>query len=528
MRRWVCHRLRLTGLVIAAAVALSSLAGCGIVPAGGVSSDEATIFVGNPETLDPAAAGDATSAGVIAQIYETLTTVDNSLTVRPALAESWEFHDGGRSLVFKLRRGSRAANGEAIGPEDVIASWRRVLDPTAPSPLASLLDDVQGAIAYRTGQLQAGDVSKLGLRAAGDDLEVLFDRPATDFPAIAASPTLAVATLGAGTSDATGGYSIQVATRESGSFQSMELEANDHYWAGRPAIGHLSLITDLAGQSPVQVFQDGGVDYTPIGPGDASWIAYDRDLGPSLRTVPSLDVTYFGFDVRRAPFDDVRVRRAFAEAVDWNRIVELAGSGSETPATGMVPLGIPGRSATSFMPTHDPEAARRDLSAAGYPGGAGFPRVTLVTPGTLYDEAIIADLERELGVSVAYETMDFGEYYDRLTSDPPAFWAMDWIADYPARSAMLRILLGSGQVNNYGGWSSSAFDDALEAAASATDPAVVAAAYDRAEMIVRDEVPVIPVSYGMGYALARDGLLGAAPNGLGILRMAGLAWGPGR
>ena len=61
-------------------------------------------------------------------------------------------------------------------------------------------------------------------------------------------------------------------------------------------------------------------------------------------------------------------------------------------------------------------------------------------------------------------------------------------------------------------------------AVSAADPAVASAAYDRAETVVRDEVPVVPMSYGPGWALTRDGLLGAGQNGLGIVRMAGLAW----
>ena len=61
-------------------------------------------------------------------------------------------------------------------------------------------------------------------------------------------------------------------------------------------------------------------------------------------------------------------------------------------------------------------------------------------------------------------------------------------------------------------------------AVGATDPAVASTAYDRAETIVRDQVPVIPVTYGVGSALSRTGLLGAGQNGLDIIRMAGLAW----
>jgi oligopeptide transport system substrate-binding protein len=111
-----------------------------------------------------------------------------------------------------------------------------------------------------------------------------------------------------------------------------------------------------------------------------------------------------------------------------------------------------------------------------------------------------------------------------LTDDPPAMWSLAWVADYPGRNDFLGVLLGTGASNNYGKWSSQAFDAAITEAVSATDPAAASAAYDRAEAIVRDDVPVVPLSYGPGWSLSRKGLLGAGQNGLGIVRMAGLAW----
>jgi oligopeptide transport system substrate-binding protein len=141
-----------------------------------------------------------------------------------------------------------------------------------------------------------------------------------------------------------------------------------------------------------------------------------------------------------------------------------------------------------------------------------------------YDEAVVTELDRELGVTVHAENMDFSAYFDRLDADAPAMWALSWVADYPGRNDFLGVLLGSGAVNNYGHWSSPEFDAVIADAGAATDKAGTGAAYDRAEDIVRRDVPVIPVSYGTGWALSRDGFLGAQENGLGALRFAGLAW----
>jgi oligopeptide transport system substrate-binding protein len=189
----------------------------------------------------------------------------------------------------------------------------------------------------------------------------------------------------------------------------------------------------------------------------------------------------------------------------------------------MVPEGIPGRSDVDFLPVYDPDGARSLLAEAGYPGGKGFPATTFMTFGMSYDAAVVSEIRRELGIHLEYETMT-GDYFGRLAAEPPQMWSMGWVADYPSPNDFLGILLGTGASNNYGAWSSAAFDAAIVDALETADPAAIRAAYDVAEGIVRDEAPVIPLAYDVGWTLARDGLLGASDSGLGIIRMAGLAW----
>ena len=115
------------------------------------------------------------------------------------------------------------------------------------------------------------------------------------------------------------------------------------------------------------MFQAGDLDYTPISTGDATWIAYDKTLGPSLRIEPSPSVEFYGFNTTKAPFNDVHVRRAFALGIDWKRIVTLLSNPLVVPATGMVPDGVPGHSATDYGPKFDLVKAKSELAAAGYP-----------------------------------------------------------------------------------------------------------------------------------------------------------------
>ena len=518
-------RLGVVALVVSVATLIAGVA-LAPGPARG-ADDEARVLMGAPATLDPAAAGDAGSSIVIGQLYETLTAVDASLTVRPALAGSWDILDGGRRIVFQLRPGLTFSDGSPLDAGDVVGSWLRVIDPDSPSPLASLILDVEGARDYLAGRLR--DPAGVGLRGSGDRVEVDLVRPAADFPSVVASTTFAVVPEDLDPSPlsaadgfvGSGGYRLDRAEDDR-----LVLMANERYWAGRPAIGTVHLINDIGGRSTVAAYEAGDLDYTPISSFDASWIRYDATLGPDLREETAPSVSYLAFDTQRAPFDDVLVRRAFGAAVDWRRIVEL-GSAASVVATGLVPPGIPGRSETDFLPRHDPDEARRLLAEAGYPGGRGFPDVAIVSTGGGYLRAVLEELRRELDVEVRFEAVEFEVLTARLDEEPPAIWTLAWVADYPGANDFLGVLLRTGEANNHGGYSSTEFDAALDRALSATTPEAATAAFDEAQEILRQDVPMVPLDYAAGWSLAREGLLGALPDGLGNLRLAGLAWADG-
>jgi oligopeptide transport system substrate-binding protein len=526
----VAHLVAALALLAGAAILPGSARPAGVpgaATARAADPDTVRILSGDAQDLDPAAQGDIGSAGISAQLFESLTAIDGQLQTRPALAESWEFRDGGATVVFHLRPGIAFSDGSPIGAGDVVRSWFRVIDPAHPSPLVSLIGDVKGALDYAHGTGKREDV---GLAADGSDVVATLTRPATDFPTIVAGPTFAVVPPGlvagaTGSADiqpgpsfvGSGGYVLSAVTPEK-----TTLTANDHYWAGAPAIRTVELVHDIGGRSSVTAFEDGDIDLTAVSPFDATWLAYDDTLGPQLRRTDDLSLQYYGFDTSRPPFNDVRVRQAFARAVDWRRLIALSSVGTGQPATGMVPRGIPGRSDTDFLPALDPAGARTLLAQAGFPGGAGFPTTTLLGGGPT-DRAFAAEIKRELGVTIQIEIEGPG-FFDRLADDPPQIFAMGWVADYPGANDFLGILLGSGTSNNYGRWSSKPFDEAVAAALAAPDATAARASFDTAEGIVRDEAPTIPLTYDVDWSLSRTGLLGADNNGMGILRMAGLAW----
>jgi ABC-type transport system substrate-binding protein len=516
---------RATGIagILATVVAVGGLLlGHGPVSVRAARTD-VKIAMPGPTSLDPAGQSDIDSAAVAGQLFESLTTFDTGLVLRPALAQTWDVSGDGQHVTFHLRSGLIFSDGKPLTGADVVRSWLRIIDPQRPSPLATLMLDVKGARGYLTGAIS--DPAQVGIHAQGQEVIVDLERPGADFPSVVASPTFAVMPAPGDCASAvvlgqcgvsSGGYTLTASTDAE-----LTLTANPHYWAGTPAIQTVHVLIDLGGRSPVDVFSAGDVDSTPIASNDASWIRFDRELGPSLRTTSSLSVTYLGFDTSKPPFDDPDVRRAIGQAVDWPRIVELGTFGGDVPATSMVPPGIPGRSDTSWLPPHDPAGARALLAKAGYPDGKGFADVAL--GGGVLSSAIAAELKRELGITVRIENYD--DYFTRLSTDPPGMWALGWVADYPGQNDFLGVLLESGASGNYGHWSSPEFDAAIAQALASREPARVSAAFDSALAIVQSDVPAIPLAYpAPSWSLTREGLLGAGVSGLGIPRFAGLSW----
>ena len=384
---------------------------------------------------------------------------------------------------------------------------------------------MEGAAEYLSGA--SGDLSTVAITALPGAVEVRFRRSAPWFIAATASPALAVVPAGIDPAAATtrpgafvgsGAYVLQAIDGTG-----MTLAANPHSWAGAPSIPTVRVIFDLGQMDTISAFRAGTLDYVEIPAIEARWVRYDRALGPALRTEPSMTVEYFGFDTTRPPFNDVRVRQAFGMAVDW-RGLAAAGGGDDEAANSLVPPGVPGRSAVDLLPAYDPAQARKLLADAGFPGGKGFPDVALQTGGTLYDDPVRAAIARELGVHLGDEIL--GDFIDRmLGADRPAMWALSWIADYPDPNDFLGVLLGGGQVSNFGRWRNADFDAALDRAATAATPAERARAYEDAERVVQAQVPVVPVAYRPIWALSREALLGAATGGIDILRYGDLGWG---
>ena len=512
---------RMAAFVAAGVIAVSATGSSGPIAAAG---PPLRYLGGAPGTLDPAFITNAGDVQFLLQLYAGLTRLDETGEAYPSLASGWEVSPDGLTYEFTLRPDLTFSDGTPLTAEDVRRSWLRLLDPETEATAPDVLSLVVGAPERVAGSIEA---SAVGIEAPdATTLVVELRHPASYFVEITATPATFVVPPNA---DATptwqdpdrfvgsGPYII-----ESADGPDVVLRANEAYVAGPPPIDELRWLGGIDASDPVTAFADGDLDLVGIPGWDATWIAYDAELGPHLHAAEPLTISYFGFDTTRPPFDDARVRRAFLLALDRQRLVPLAEGASSQPAGSIVPPAI-WPDGYAPVPVSDPAEARRLLDAAGYSDRSELPPVTVNGSGLGVGPAVAA-WEEELDVTVQVETMAFGDYLDLLDEGaPPAIFTINWIADYPSPHALYGLLLDPGAVSNYGDWRDDAFTELLEAAARA--PAdEVGSAYTAVEAYVSAEAPVIPWSYGETWWLVADGLRGLGNLTVGLLDFGRVSW----
>jgi oligopeptide transport system substrate-binding protein len=478
---------------------------------------------GEAATLDPAFIASAGDVQFLLQLYAGLTRLDEDGKPYASLAESWSVSADGRTYTFRMRSGLTFSDGTPLDATDVRRSWLRILDPATHSTAPDVLSIIEGAAQRLAGGAEDG----VGIDAPDPrTLVVRLIHPAAYFTAIAATPTaFVVPRTATGTDDSWQpidnaiGSGPYLARGTDGT--DLILRANDQYVAGPPPIGEIRWVTDLAGDSAT-AFANDEVDLTSVGSFDAAWIGYDPDLGQSLHRSAALGVQYFGFDTTRPPFDDARVRRAFALALDRPRLVTNAEGSSGTPASSLVPPALWPEGLKDDQVT-DLGEARRLLDEAGYTDRTRLGTITVNGSGLGVAPAV-AIWKQELGVQVAVETMEFRDYLDALVIDPPQVFTINWIADYPSPYALYSLLLLPDATSNYGHWDDPGFVRLLEVASAAESEAEQAAAYGAVDARVDAEAPVIPWAYGAGWWLVRPGLRGLGNLTTGLLDLGRVSW----
>jgi oligopeptide transport system substrate-binding protein len=452
----------------------------------------------NPTTLDPTMAEDSRSNTKIYELFSGLVEQRLDLEVVPDMARSWEVFEGGSKYVFHLREDLLWSDGRPVTAGDYEYAWKRVLDPALGMPLASLLDDIKGARAFRSGLVP--DPDSVGVKALDEvTLDVDLEGPTGYFLHLLANtiafpvPRHVVELHGEAWAEpenivTCGPFRLE--TWQPGEL--MRLARNPKY-PGRFTgnLEHVEL--HLSSSDPVaslEMYERDRLDVVDITEFEAGRVR-QRHAG-EYRRVSQLVTVYLQFDVSRPPFDDVRVRQAFALATSRGALVKAARPGCFPATGGFVPPGVPGHSPEIGLPC-DIERARRLLAEAGYPSGQGFPVVECCARPDQADlgENLQAQWREHLGVQIEWRMVEWQEILARLGEQVPNLLIMGWVADYPDPDNFLRARIG--HVQQQSGWRNEGYDNLVKRAQRSLDQEERIKLYLEAERILVEEAPILPV-----------------------------------
>lgn len=466
-----------------------------------------------PGDLDPARATLPDDFFIIRALGEGLVVPDPAGgPPQPAAAARWDVSPDGLVYTFHLRLGAQWSNGEPVTAHDFVSSYRRVLEPATAAPKAGLFDLVRGAAAYRRGEIT--DFAQVGFRARDDaTLEVMLTRPAPHFLAYAASgpwiPVNPRVVARHGRDWTRPGNHVG-----NGPFTLAEWRANQRivvakragYWDA--AAVHLDAIHFLAfdnGDAEERAFRASQLDVTMAVP--YTKLPGYTAPGSPLQHSALRETRYLAFNTTRGPLADPRVRRALALAVDREALVNRVLQGGLAAAYHFVPPGLGGHAPTAQL-REDAAEARRLLTAAGFPGGRGFPRLELTGwTQTIVLEAVQAMWKKELGVEVRLAVREARVHLASLRQGTYDIGFMTAIPDV-ADPANLLAELRSDSAANLPQWRDPTFDALLAAAEAAPTAAERQTRLAAAEARVTEECPVAPL-----YFNARNYLLNPAVQG---------------
>jgi len=537
-------------------------------------------------TLDPQKMSWMHDGRIAKQLYEGLVQVDFvTHEIEPAAAESWTVSDNGRVYTFVLRDDAKWSNGDTVTSQDFANAWMRALLPDSASDYSRKLFVIRGAKTFyewRSKQLTSFTVIRK--RAGGeadnstqDAADNVWKLTQNEFARTVGIRTPDERTLVVELSRPTPYFlsmlslsvflPVHSASLETYSWNEAEtgmrqtetvyfgdpkvlvtngpyrladrahqewllMEANEHYW-NAAAVGPKSVLQRII-KDPLaaeKAYSNGEADWVVDVPSAHRIAQQLLDSGRDDVHVSPLAGTYFyNFNCmpevngKPNPLADVRVRRAFAMAIDRQAIVNDITKAGQTVAKSFVPPNAiegyipPVDEAVLF----DPEQARALLAEAGYPDGKGLEHLSILLNTGAGHETIaqfIANQWKEhLGVSLAIEAIDVTGFAERLDNQQYTIARAAWIGDYPDPSTFLNKVASDSE-NNDCKWVNQQYDAYLAQAASADSLEQRMTYLAQAEAVLQQDQPMALIFHYVNIDLARPPLDVIERNHWGRWRM---------
>ncbi len=461
---------------------------------------------GEVKSLDPHFIDGLNESSVEGDLLIGLLTMDAAAAPMPGAATSWSVAPDGKTWTFHLRD-HFWSDGRNVTAQDFVFAWQRLLDPKTGAAYAYNLWVVKNAHAISEGKLPP---SALGVRATDDrTLVVELEHPAAYLPELlthdTAYPLPRHVLLAKGNA-----WSMPQNFVGNGPYVPTQWVANDHitlvknpkfYDAVHVRIDVVNYFPTSDSNAALRRFRAGELDtQTPIPLTQIDWLR--THMPAALHTKPFLGLSYISINMRRAPLNDVRVRRALNLALDREILTAKVLRLGEPPAYSIVPPNVanyPPGAALDFraMPTPQRMAkARWLMRQLGY-GPANHLRLVFETfdePNNKRVAAVAQAMLREIWVDLDIVAVDGAVHGRNMQQGNYDLGAASWFADFNDASNFLD-LLRKDSGNNYGKYDNPAFDAALDAAQREPDAKKRGVLLQKAEKIALADYVWIPTRF---------------------------------
>ncbi|WP_461176820.1 peptide ABC transporter substrate-binding protein [Virgibacillus ainsalahensis] len=480
-----------------------------------------------PSSFNPSIGFDEVSWAPLNNLMEGLTRLGEDSTAQPGVAEEWDISEDGLTYTFHLREDANWSNGDPVTAEDFVYAWKLMLDPETASPAAFLAYFIEGAESYNAGDGSADDV---GLTAVDEKtLEVQLEAPTGFFLDLITNPAFFPVNhqvaeenpdwhAEADSFVSNGPFKLETWEHDS----EMIFAKNEEYWDAEVVNldeVHWAMVNDTNTQ--YQMFESGELHLADIPPelsdelidGDNVYIG---DYG---------GLEFFRFNVTEEPFQNKKIRKAFAYAINREDITEFVVKNGVEPAYGFVSPGFSTPSGEDFRDVNgdlvslDPEHAQ-DLLEEGMEeeGYDELPPIVLSYNTNDTNKAVAETMQdmlnENLGIEVSLENQEWNVFAEAQQNLELQFSRSSFINDYNDPVNFLESFITDSYMNRTG-WSNEEYDELIEKGKTETDEEKRFEYLYEAEKLLAEEMIAMPVRYYNTVALEAEGVSGILRHPVG-------------
>lgn len=505
----------------------------------GLAADQIlnTDIQGEPPTLDPNKAQDSNSITVLYGLHRPLAYIDKDLNLVPALAESWDISEDAKEITFHLRD-VKYSNGDPIVADDLVYSWKRLVDPRTAAPYSYVMAELEGGAELL--ELAGADpmpadaeidglLDKLGVSAPDDRTFVVkLATPATYFVSVA---TLWV-TVPIQEKWITAENATEAANYvSSGPFildtwdhnSEIVLKPNPNWYGDvKPTLTEIHMAMSPEPAQAMAAYEAGEIDtFLPVPTEDVERVKNDSNLNPGYSEVPGLSITYYTYnngndatgkkklarceDPKACPTANKNFRIALTQAIDKQAFIDATFNGLGPIANSFVMPGLPGYDESINPYPYDLDAAKASMDKAlaelGYASAADIPALKFGFNSGAGHEPRVAFLAQAwqdaFGLKTEQIGSEFGVFLTQRTAGEYDLARDGWGADYPHANNQLSGLFTCGGGNNDSQYCNPAFDDLLTQAAQEQDAAKQEDLYKQAQTILMDDAAILPLRFAV-------------------------------